>query len=142
MTTPRTFCTFSREFSSLRRSKLQSGSEPDPDTVLRVYSCDLNHAFHHSLDRPPQLLQSASQCWTFAIYSLADELIGMPTSKHRVSINLAENEYSQLANLSRQGRVSMAWLAREALIDYLASRSGKQPSISERISSVADSGRQ
>ena len=44
----------------------------------------------------------------------------MPTNKHRVSINLAENEYEHLAALSEKGRVSMAWLAREALIEYLA----------------------
>jgi len=46
--------------------------------------------------------------------------VNMPTNKHRVSINLAENEYAHLAALSEKGRVSMAWLAREALIEYLA----------------------
>ncbi len=44
----------------------------------------------------------------------------MPTNKHRVSINLADAEYAHLAALSEKGRVSMAWLAREALIEYLA----------------------
>lgn len=51
----------------------------------------------------------------FVIYSL----IAMPTNKHRVSINLTEAEYDQLSDLALKSRLSMAWLAREALIEYL-----------------------
>jgi len=36
---PRTFCTFPREFSSLRRPRAAVGHEHDPGQVLRVYSC-------------------------------------------------------------------------------------------------------
>jgi hypothetical protein len=36
-----TFCTFPREFSSLRRPGLLSGSGPDPGRGSRVYSCDV-----------------------------------------------------------------------------------------------------
>lgn len=43
----------------------------------------------------------------------------MPTNKHRVSINLTEVEYDQLSDLALKSRLSMAWLAREALIEYL-----------------------
>ena len=44
----------------------------------------------------------------------------MPTAKHRVSLNLAADEYAELAALAQQNRLSMAWLAREALITFLA----------------------
>jgi len=41
MTTPRTFWTFAREFSSFRRGKDGYGSATlIPDTVVPVYSCD------------------------------------------------------------------------------------------------------
>jgi hypothetical protein len=42
MMTPRTFCTFSREFSSLRVGRgCNRAANLIPDTILRVYSCDL-----------------------------------------------------------------------------------------------------
>ena len=43
----------------------------------------------------------------------------MPTSKHRISISLADDEYAELADVAANSRVSMAWLAREALIEFL-----------------------
>ena len=36
-------------------------------------------------------------------------------SKHRISINLSENEYLELSSLSEEYRVSMAWLGRKAI---------------------------
>ena len=38
---PRTFCTFPREFSSLRRPGPLSGSERNPRQALHIYSCDV-----------------------------------------------------------------------------------------------------
>ena len=52
----------------------------------------------------------------------------MPTAKHRVSINLTEQEYTQLSDLAQQSRLSMAWVAREALIEYLGQRASGRPS--------------
>jgi len=52
----------------------------------------------------------------------------MPTAKHRVSLNLTEQEYAQLSDLAQQSRLSMAWLAREALIKYLRERPAGRPS--------------
>lgn len=43
----------------------------------------------------------------------------MPTNKHRLSVNLTEAEYDELSRLALESRLSMAWLAREALIEYL-----------------------
>ena len=43
----------------------------------------------------------------------------MPTSKHRISISLADDEYRELSDVAANSRVSMAWLARQALIEFL-----------------------
>jgi hypothetical protein len=43
----------------------------------------------------------------------------MPTSKHRISISLADDEYAELSDTAVNSRVSMAWLARQALIEFL-----------------------
>jgi len=40
-------------------------------------------------------------------------------AKHRVTINLAEEEYQELVGLSERSRVSLAWLGRQAIIDFL-----------------------
>jgi predicted transcriptional regulator len=43
----------------------------------------------------------------------------MPTSKHRISLSLADDEYTELSDVAANSRVSMAWLARQALIEFL-----------------------
>ena len=43
----------------------------------------------------------------------------MVAAKHRVSVNLAQEEYRELAALSDRHRVSMAWLSRHAIIEFL-----------------------
>lgn len=43
----------------------------------------------------------------------------MPTSKHRISISLADDEYSELSAVAASSRVSTAWLGRQALIEFL-----------------------
>lgn len=40
-------------------------------------------------------------------------------SKYRVSVNLQENEYKELAALSEKHRISMAWLGRQAIVEFL-----------------------
>lgn len=40
-------------------------------------------------------------------------------SKHRVSVNLAEDEYQELSALSEKHQVSMAWLGRQAIQEFL-----------------------
>lgn len=52
----------------------------------------------------------------------------MPTTKHRVSVSLSDDEYAELSALGQRGRVSMAWLARQALIEFLARNRDKTPS--------------
>jgi predicted transcriptional regulator len=46
-------------------------------------------------------------------------LTAMPTSKHRISLSLDDDEYARLSSVALQSRVSMAWLARQALIEFL-----------------------
>ena len=61
----------------------------------------------------------------------------MPTTKHRISISLDEGEYQQLAATSQRSRVSMAWIARDALIEYLARhKTSLDPTRRRRISPV------
>lgn len=40
-------------------------------------------------------------------------------AKHRVTINLEGREYRELSALSDKHRVSLAWLGREAIIEFL-----------------------
>ena len=40
-------------------------------------------------------------------------------TKHRVTINIDDSEFRQLAALSDKHRVSLAWLGRQALIEFL-----------------------
>lgn len=40
-------------------------------------------------------------------------------TKHRVTINIDDREFRQLAALSDKHRVSLAWLSRQAIIEFL-----------------------
>ena len=41
------------------------------------------------------------------------------SAKHRVTVNLEDREYQELSALSRKNRVSLAWLGRQAIIEFL-----------------------
>jgi hypothetical protein len=43
----------------------------------------------------------------------------MPTTKHRISVTLADDEYGALAQLADQSRKSMSRLTRQALVEFL-----------------------
>lgn len=40
-------------------------------------------------------------------------------AKHRVTVNLEDREYAELSALSDKHRVSLAWLGRQAIIEFL-----------------------
>ena len=40
-------------------------------------------------------------------------------SKHRITVNLSPEEHHALASLSAKSRVSQAWIARQALVEFL-----------------------
>ncbi len=46
-------------------------------------------------------------------------LCPMPTSKPRVSINLSDSEYAELAALAERHNLSMAWIGHKAILDFL-----------------------
>ena len=43
----------------------------------------------------------------------------MPTTKRRLAVNLADEEYSNLAALAERHDVSMAWLGRQAILEFM-----------------------
>ncbi len=43
----------------------------------------------------------------------------MPTTKQRISINLPESEYAELAAMAEKHNISMAWIGRKAILDFL-----------------------
>jgi hypothetical protein len=45
--------------------------------------------------------------------------IQMPTTKHRITINLSDNEYGQLAALAEVHDVSMSWIGQRAIAAFL-----------------------
>ena len=47
----------------------------------------------------------------------------------RVTVNLEEPEYTVLSALSDKHRVSLAWLGRQAIIEFLERREEKEPQL-------------
>jgi hypothetical protein len=43
----------------------------------------------------------------------------MPTTKHRIAANLTDAEFSELAGLAEKYDVSLAWLGRKAVLEFL-----------------------
>jgi hypothetical protein len=43
----------------------------------------------------------------------------MPTTKHRVAVNLEDDEFAELAALAEKHNISMAWIGRKAILDLL-----------------------
>jgi predicted transcriptional regulator len=50
----------------------------------------------------------------------------MPTTKQRISINLSDSEYAALAALAEKNNLSMAWIGRKAILDFLERYRDKQ----------------
>jgi len=44
----------------------------------------------------------------------------MPTTKQRLTLNLDDEEYRELAELAERNNLSMAWIGRKAVLDLLA----------------------
>ena len=47
-------------------------------------------------------------------------------SKHRITVSLSPEEHRALASLSVTSRVSQAWIARQALVEFLERHQGNQ----------------
>jgi hypothetical protein len=44
----------------------------------------------------------------------------MPTTKHRIAANLTDAEFGDLASMADQYDVSLAWLGRKAILEFIA----------------------
>ena len=43
----------------------------------------------------------------------------MPTNKHRIAINLDDDEFSQLDAMADKHDVSLSWIGRQAVIEFI-----------------------
>ena len=77
------------------------------------YICSQN-----CLDQHPPMRQNGAKCCMVQHTQISSPR-DIVAAKHRVSVNLAQEEYHELAALSEQHRVSMAWLSRQAIIEFL-----------------------
>ena len=56
-------------------------------------------------------------------------------AKNRVTINLEDREYAELSALSDKHRVSLAWLGRQAIIEFLERRESEDLQLPLNLSS-------
>lgn len=59
-------------------------------------------------------------------------------AKHRVTVNLEDREYQELSALSDKHRVSLAWLGREAIIEFLERTDKEELQLPLNLSSGRD----
>ena len=63
-------------------------------------------------------------------------MAGNPVAaKNRVTINLEDREYAELSALSDRHRVSLAWLGRQAIIEFLERRESEDLQLPLNLSS-------
>jgi len=64
----------------------------------------------------------------------------MPTIKQRISINLPDEEYTALSTMAEKNNLSMAWIGRRAILDFLDRYRDKQIPLSfaENVVTAAD----
>jgi len=43
----------------------------------------------------------------------------MPTTKHRIAANLTDAEFSELVAMARKYDVSLAWIGRQAVLEFI-----------------------
>lgn len=60
-----------------------------------------------------KMMHSVAKCSTMRQWIIM-------TSRNRITVNLSDGEHRELGTLSRKHRVSLAWLGRQAIIDFLA----------------------
>ena len=48
------------------------------------------------------------------------------TAKHRITVNLEDDEYEALVEIAALSDRSMAWIGRRAILDFLASQERKE----------------
>jgi len=44
----------------------------------------------------------------------------MPTTKHRIAVSLTDSEFSEIAAMADKFDVSLAWLGRQGILEFIA----------------------
>lgn len=57
----------------------------------------------------------------------------MPTTKHRVAVNLDDAEFAELAAMAEKHDVSLAWLGRQAFLEFIARYRTEQMNLPLRL---------
>jgi hypothetical protein len=82
-----------------------------PTLVPKVFRAETRKTTVALLTWIPVVLHYEARCCTLRV--------SMPTNKQRISINLTDGEYAQLAALAERHNLSMAWIGRKAILDFL-----------------------
>lgn len=53
----------------------------------------------------------------------------MPTAKHRTAANLTDTEFGELVAMAEKYDVSLAWLARKAIVEFIERHRAEQLSL-------------
>jgi predicted transcriptional regulator len=59
----------------------------------------------------------------------------MPTNKHRIAINLDDQEFSELDAMADRHDVSLSWIGRQAVLEFLSRYKDQQLPLPLRIES-------
>jgi predicted transcriptional regulator len=59
----------------------------------------------------------------------------MPTNKHRIAINLDDEEFSELDAMADRHDVSLSWIGRQAVLEFLSRYRDQQMPLPLRIES-------
>jgi hypothetical protein len=57
----------------------------------------------------------------------------MPTTKHRIAVNLDDNEFAAMAAMAHKHDVSLAWLGRRAVLEFTARYRNEQLQLPLRL---------
>ena len=57
----------------------------------------------------------------------------MPTTKHRIAVNLDDNEFAEMVAMAEKHDVSHSWLGRQALLEFIARYRNEQLQLPLRI---------
>jgi predicted transcriptional regulator len=59
----------------------------------------------------------------------------MPTNKHRIAVNLDDQEFSELDAMADRHDVSLSWIGRQAVLEFLSRYKDQQLPLPLRIES-------
>jgi hypothetical protein len=60
----------------------------------------------------------------------------MPTTKHRIAVNLDDTEFAEMAAMADKHDVSLSWLGRQAFLEFIARYRHEQLQLPLRLEAV------